>query len=625
MRARRATAAAAAAIALAGLVAGAGAAPAAAQGSSCVTGQLQPVPGGSTSLAGSTPVVFVHGIISTARMWKPTTPGSIAYQAARMSGITAWTFDYGPESLDWVSSTQAIGPNLATALSCLAGLSGRKVIVVAHSMGGLATQYAVAQPDRYGGTVGRHVAEVITIGTPYQGSEILTAVQLARLGVSAFPPPGEAGLVVLGDAVLAACAGHSSGICALPAVLDAPVGVDLLLHSPAIAHLPSWPASLPVLDIAGDMGLVVRVGDLISHRFDIGDVAVTVGSATAHSTAGPPDIKTCPAEDLLGAVHGDPGPCFHTHLVNDADVVAEVLAAIRGQAQPTAVVDTAPVSAAGQPSPGETITDHGAAQCEAGSDVAPQAYRCFSQNGVFDPCWLDNADPSQATVLCQLQPWSTQVIRFSVPADGLMSFFGPAQSVDLGYPWGVQLADGERCVAVQGTHDSFDGKVVDYGCGPASDHVLLRPLDRAASSWTYQSAYYHGTSYIPGPVEHVTTAWYASPDNGAALDDRQNDCTATALAFAAQAYEAAHSNPNGALPDINAQACDDGYAELVFTQTAPPPGYTATIAFKASPAGWQEIGSADFIEPGQFGMPVSVGKAINKELASTPQTEKVAF
>jgi hypothetical protein len=180
-------------------------------------------------------------------------------------------------------------------------------------------------------------------------------------------------------------------------------------------------------------------------------------------------------------------------------------------------------------------------------------------------------------------------------------------------------------VAVQGTHDSFDGKVVDYGCGPASDHVLLRPLDRSASSWTYQSAYYHGTSYTPGPVEHVTTAWYASPDNGAALDDRQNDCTATALAFAAQAYEAAHSNPNGALPDINAQACDDGYAELVFTQTAPPPGYTATIAFKASPAGWQEIGSADFIQPGQFGMPVSVGKAINKELASAPQTEKVAF
>jgi hypothetical protein len=76
---------------------------------------------------------------------------------------------------------------------------------------------------------------------------------------------------------------------------------------------------------------------------------------------------------------------------------------------------------------------------------------------------------------------------------------------------------------------------------------------------------------------------------------------------------------------VNAQACDSGYAELVFTKTAPPPGYTAAIAFKASASGWQEIGTADFITPGEFGMPAGVGRTINNSLTSAPQTEHVPF
>src|SRR5580700_271611 len=236
---------AAATMALVGCLVAPGTTAAAAASASCVTSQLQQVPGGGTSLAGSVPVVFIHGIISDAQMWEPTTPGSIAYQAARIRGITAWTFNYQPESLDWVNNP-AIGPTFAGSLACLASISGHSVIVVAHSMGGLATQYALTQPDPDGGTVASHVAEVITVGTPYQGSELLTAMQLARQGYDLSP------WAVLGEAVLSACAGQTSGICALPAVLPAQVGTDLELNSPAIAKLPPWPAGLPVLDIAGD-------------------------------------------------------------------------------------------------------------------------------------------------------------------------------------------------------------------------------------------------------------------------------------------------------------------------------------------------------------------------------------
>lgn len=72
MRPVKAAVSTAAAAVLAGSLAGAPMTPAAAQAdASCATRQLQQVPGGSTSVAGSVPVVFIHGIISTAQMWKP--------------------------------------------------------------------------------------------------------------------------------------------------------------------------------------------------------------------------------------------------------------------------------------------------------------------------------------------------------------------------------------------------------------------------------------------------------------------------------------------------------------------------------------------------------------------------
>jgi hypothetical protein len=211
-----------------------------------------------------------------------------------------------------------------------------------------------------------------------------------------------------------------------------------------------------------------------------------------------------------------------------------------------------------------------------------------------------------------------------VAAGGLPAFSGPPQRIDPRYPWGVRLADGEECVAVQGTHDSYRGQVVDYTCGPGYRHVLLRPIDRSSSVWTVHSAYFDGTGYQPGPMERVTTAWYATPDNGAARDARADDCTATALAYAAQAYEAAHNNPDGPLPAINAQACHGGYSEIVFTVTAAS-DYTVAMAFKASSSGWREIGSADDITPGSFGMPVSVGQALSNSITSGAQTENVSF
>jgi len=238
--------------------------------------------------------------------------------------VSVWTFDYRQWSLDWVTKKQ-IGPNLAEAISCLAHTSGHKVVVVAHSMGGLATQYAVSQRDpRSAGLVASDVQEVLTFGTPYHGSLLLTAI---RSGISALPSDIQIGV----QAILAACAGittvvRSRGIestpCDLPAVADSPVGTALMYDSPEIAALPPWPSGLRVHDLAGqtEMRIGVRI---YAFNIDVGDILVSTGSATGHDTEGSPDIATC-TRNPIEVVFGD-NPCYHAHLMSNPILTNQVI------------------------------------------------------------------------------------------------------------------------------------------------------------------------------------------------------------------------------------------------------------------------------------------------------------
>ncbi len=285
--------------------------------------QLQQIPASSQSLSGSVPVIFVHGINSDAGMWNAN---SVAGQVVQMHGVTAWTFNYGSESLDWVTNS-SIGPSLADAISCLARASGHSVIIVAHSMGGLAAQYAIGEP---GSPAAGHVAEVITLGTPYTGSDVLTSAEdVINGGLSDLGNPTAA----FAEALLSLCAGIATNTsinpCWLASALRAPVGTALESGSPEISQLPAWPASLPVLDVAGNMDVFIGVGNTGFH-VQPGDGAVTVSSATSHDTADTP--YELPCRTTLAGIFG--ASCFHTSLPYDKQITAAVEAAIRERMAP---------------------------------------------------------------------------------------------------------------------------------------------------------------------------------------------------------------------------------------------------------------------------------------------------
>ena len=117
------------------------------------------------------PVVIVHGFRSD----EGAMSGLVAILENTQVDVAVEPFDYGAYSTSWVTHEQ-IGPKLRERLLCLADASmasgglGR-VVVVGHSMGGLATRHALStDPGDGRGQLVEEIALVATIGTPHEGS-----------------------------------------------------------------------------------------------------------------------------------------------------------------------------------------------------------------------------------------------------------------------------------------------------------------------------------------------------------------------------------------------------------------------------------------------------------------------
>lgn len=200
--------------------------------------------------------------------------------------------------------------------------------------------------------------------------------------------------------------------------------------------------------------------------------------------------------------------CSFLFVAAIALVVAGALVASASGSSATKVIYVAPVNRSGQPLPDVRISLDVRGNCEPGSDSVPgPTYRCFEANSILDPCWADRAHAG--SVLCMEEPWSETVVQLDTGHRLPISNYPVSKS--LAYPWGVKLANGEGCIADQGAHDMFRGRVVDYSCGHRFHLVLLRGMHQVHALWTFDSANWTGQSYVAGPRETVKVAWYGGP------------------------------------------------------------------------------------------------------------------
>ena len=139
----------------------------------------------------------------------------------------------------WVGPPARAAEKIAARAAALAGNSGARIDVVAHSLGGLLTRAARALPG--GGAIGR----IVTLGTPHRGvwwSRMPIGPMRAALRAGAFGPGEEHDLAITSRADLVIRWGHATlDPPATTLVLDAAGHAGLLLdgraHRAAIAHL----------------------------------------------------------------------------------------------------------------------------------------------------------------------------------------------------------------------------------------------------------------------------------------------------------------------------------------------------------------------------------------------------
>jgi len=429
------------------------------------------------------PVIMVHGWISQdtntpARTgtfshyidlsdvpgFAPDITRSLIGQLQRIPGAAVFTFDYHPYSARWVDDSH-LGPALGKVIDCLYRASGQKVIVVAHSMGGLIARYAATHPGVTGADRSGEISSVVTFGTPETGS---VAALLAATGIDVGASVSDELAVI--RFVLAACGQLASADISTGSLCDtlpAPVrafasdaGIALRAGSPQLAALKPWPSSIRLTALAGNATFELRDPGWFSlpwdtKSVDVGDIIVTPASALAGATT--TANATCDyqlnvvrgATDQVGVWLGltassqvaqQPlgsftGACFHTNLMRGIELTNDAYAAVsadissRAQGQPCP--SSAQLLAAWQATPPS------AAQMWAGPEAQItgfQATTCWQEWVVTVPIGNGNGYFvfSQANGLHVLSPAELQTFSREVcsspdsPSEWRRPLYGPA-------------------------------------------------------------------------------------------------------------------------------------------------------------------------------------------------------
>lgn len=241
----------------------------------------------------ATPVLLVHGFSSSPDTWS----GDIDMaQAIRDVGRTfVTTFDYSRWTDRWVTDSH-IGPALAQQVACLsdASLAGGgtgRVVLVGHSMGGLAIRCALAASCGHVQGNEDRVGTVITLGTPNEGS-------LLQFSGSSWVQSGA------GAALRPACSLADNSRYRLDNVLGdvcsflrraatSDAGHGFRQGSDELRDLPDFPAGLPVHALAGGARIAT---ELLFYHYPtepFGDLVVGVDSATATTTDQSPISIDC--------------------------------------------------------------------------------------------------------------------------------------------------------------------------------------------------------------------------------------------------------------------------------------------------------------------------------------------
>ncbi len=320
------------------------------------------------------PILTIHGITGTDAdfagtidlSYSGTTPSPPRSLLDALAGIEGqdtppglphahvYSFSYTDDSLRWLTDDRIAG-RLAATIDCLHQQHGVPVSVVAHSMGGLVTRYVANTTDPQGVPRATKLGQVVTLGTPYLGSDLAAAA--GAYTDAATRPPGVPGLTYLPalDLLLHICGNRGtdtgdSNCWRIPqlAALESDAGRALRAGSPQLAELGAWPATNTLAIAASTQLRVTLFGAPLTT--DLGDIVVSTPSATADATrtatitctydlydtnapfdrlrrtwnnGETPQERNAQLRNLL--LNPTNAPCYHGNLMRNTEITTETL------------------------------------------------------------------------------------------------------------------------------------------------------------------------------------------------------------------------------------------------------------------------------------------------------------
>lgn len=243
------------------------------------------------------PVVLVHGFDSGSSTWRE---GLLGMQTALggADNVQVIAFDYSRYATKWVTDPRIAGA-LAEQVTCLGTQStanggAGKVVLVGHSMGGLAIRCALSRPCSGVPGAAAFVEQVITMGTPNLGT-LVASLGTAGSAALAARFPAITAINALCD-VSTAVRQTVETLCAGTDFLFSPAMRALQPGSAQLRDLPTFPADVRVHAIAGRTEMYTYIFGVLAGTYDIGDLIVSVESATAGATDS--SIVDCGTLDL---------------------------------------------------------------------------------------------------------------------------------------------------------------------------------------------------------------------------------------------------------------------------------------------------------------------------------------
>lgn len=326
--------------------------------------------------AGTTPILFVHGINESPGVWiggpgngnvggtnePPLTYIQTALGSKVMGYAFDWSADAGPgHPVAWITDPPSpnLGTRLEQAIGCVARAAGHKVIIVTHSMGGLITEYASDH-------VPNDIAAVFSLGAPYRGSWLASTFA---------GQDSNAARNLLAQALDAYCSLNQSGT-GQPAVTTrhqkkpgaledmcswvnerSDSGVEAMRAMPpggggwTKLH---WPGSFPVYPLAGSIqGILQPLWplNLKSSLTGEGDLVVSTKSQLAGASGGGfPFSLPCPVREPFGTgviaffIDAAKFPsCFHPYEPDSKALLDQIIRTIQIRGMiPTPASQSAP-------------------------------------------------------------------------------------------------------------------------------------------------------------------------------------------------------------------------------------------------------------------------------------------